>query len=717
MVLFRVRGVPVIVGASWLLILGLVFWSLGYSVFPGSYPHLSTAAHLAMAAVGTVLFFGSVLAHELSHTLVTLREGVHVREIRLWLFGGVSAADEPLPRPGSEFRVVAAGPATTAVLGAAFLALAVLGRQLGLSGAWTGVPDYLARLNGLLLVFNLVPALPLDGGRLLHALLWWRSGDQQAATVYAGAAGRAFAFVLIAVGAVAMLTGNSFGGLWFVVIGWFLLQSVRQEVLGARATHVMGDLRVAQLMSPAPTALDPQMTIEDLAEVLGRGNGHPVYPVVSDGRLAGALVVRDAGAIPPTERRARAVASVMRTGEAVPVVTADAPASSVVTLLRKEPGRALVTDRAEGGSVIGVLAPSDLEQRLPLERSARWPGRGSRSAALIGAIATLLVLLGAAVLYHPPLVIVEPGRAVDVGAGLRVSGVPTSRLHGRYLATPVTLRQPSVLGLGLAALRGGEQVLRAGRILPVGATAAALRSAERAYARETRLAAAVAAARATGRTASLAGDGVLVVALTADLAAQRALRTGDRIVALDGVPVGTFTALAAAAARRGPGHALGRAAGGSTDLTVVRDGRRIDLRLAPGTSLLVPGVGVPALVGRTSGLRARLPFRISVSAATAQAGPSSGLALATALVDRLGSVDLARGRSVAAAGLVAGDGRVAAPGALDQRVPVAAAAHADLFLAGAPAPASISGATMPTKTVSSVRGVVRALREGLPATP
>ena len=253
MVLFRLRGVPVIVGWSWLVILGLVFWSLGWAAFPSAYPHLSTATYLVMAAVVALLFFASVLAHELSHTLTTLHEGVRVREIRLWLFGGVSAAEDPLPGPGAEFRVVAAGPATTAVLGAVFLGLAALARHAGAPTPWVAVPDYLARLNGLLLAFNVVPALPLDGGRLLHALLWWRSRDADAATVYAGAAGRAFAIVLIVIGGVAVITGNSFGGLWFVLIGWFLLQSVRQEVLAARAAHAFAGVRVRQVMTPAPT--------------------------------------------------------------------------------------------------------------------------------------------------------------------------------------------------------------------------------------------------------------------------------------------------------------------------------------------------------------------------------------------------------------------------------------------------------------------------------
>jgi PDZ domain-containing secreted protein/Zn-dependent protease len=701
MVLFRLRGVPVIVGWSWLVVLGLVFWSLGWAVFPAAYPHLSTTTYAVMAAVTALLFFASVLAHELSHTLTTLREGVRVREIRLWLFGGVSAAEDPLPGPGSEFRVVAAGPATTAVLAGAFLGLALLARQVDAPTPWVAAPDYLARLNGLLLAFNLVPALPLDGGRLLHALLWWRSRDSDAATVYAGAAGRAFALVLILVGAIAMITGNSLGGLWFVLIGWFLLQSVRQEVLAARAAHAFKRIRVRQLMTPSPTTLDPQMNLEELAELLGRGAGHPLYPVVDQGHLTGVLLVRDAGAVPVAARPSSRIDTVMRGRDAVPVVDADAPASDAVDLLRRPPGRALVTDRSSGDTVVGVISPDDLERALGLAARTRWPRRGNWTAVAIAVVATLGILVGAAALYHPPLAVVAPGDPVDVAAGLRIGGVPSAPVHGHYLATPVSVSQPSVLGLLDALVRGGRKVTPVGAVLPVAITAERLTRWQQAAAYETRLAAEVAAARASGRVASLSGRGVRVVALTGDAAVTGVLRMGDRVTSLDGVRVHTTSGLAAQVAARAGEQRFA--------LTVVRDGRTVRLQVPRIGAPVGPGVDGLGLVGETVRLRAHLPVPISAPAA-AGLGPSAGLALALAVTDRLEAADLARGRTVAAAGLVSADGRVVPVGASSQRVSAALEAGADLFVSASPAPRVVTHGPLPGAEVDSVPTAVRVLR-------
>lgn len=713
MVLFRLRGVPVIVGWSWLVILGLVFWSLGWSVFPSGYPRLSTPTYVVMAAVTALLFFASVLAHELSHTLTTLREGVRVREIRLWLFGGVSAAEDPLPGPGAEFRVVAAGPATTAVLAGAFLGLAALARAVGASTPWIAVPDYLAWLNGLLLGFNLVPALPLDGGRLLHALLWWRSRDTDAATVYAGVAGRAFALVLIAIGLVAMLTGNSLGGLWFVVIGWFLLQSVRQEVLAARAAHAFAGVRVRQLMTPAPTTLDPEMSVEELGDLLGRGAGHLVYPVVEEGRLTGMLLVRDAGAVPVAERARHRIGSLMQRRDVVPVVDADAPASAAVALLRKAPGRALVTERPAGDTVVGVVAPSDLTRALetsgpgrwpgrgPGRWPGRWPGRGNRTALAIGVAATLAVLVGAAALWHPPLAVVSPGPALDVSTGIRLAGVPSQPVHGRYLATPVQLSQPSALGLAVALARGGGRVLPVSAVLPVGTSAGALSFWQRASARETGLAAAVAAARTRGLAASLTGAGVRVVGLVGDTATAGSLRVGDRITAVDRTPVGTATDLAATVAAA-PGQ-------DRFAVTALRAGRLIRVQVARVSASPAPGLDALGLLGTSVDLRASLPFRVTYGSAASGLGPSAGLALALAVTDRLDPADLAHGRAVAAAGLVAADGRLGPPGALDQRVAAARTAGADAFLAAGAVPASVAHGPVPLSGATTLREAVSTL--------
>ena len=374
MVLFRVKGVPVRVDWSLLVIFALVFVSLGTAFFPVTYPDLSSATHWLMAGVATVLFFVSILVHELSHTLRSLREGVAVRDITLWLFGGVSRTDEPLPGPGAEFRVVAAGPLASAALAVLFWALALAGRGLGLSETWTGVPFYLAEVNALLLVFNIVPALPLDGGRLLHSWIWRRTGDAATATIYAAGAGRAFAVVLVVLGGLSLFAGNGVGGVWFLILGWFLWQAVQQEERAARTTRAFSNLLVRDVMTSAAVTLDPGATIEEFGDLISHSASHPAYPVVDHGRFVGMLLLRRAGLVPLQERGSVRVGDVMLTGDAVPVVHADDTVEEAARTLDHEPGRAIVLSDPEGREVVGLVSTSDLARVL----ADPPPGRGRR---------------------------------------------------------------------------------------------------------------------------------------------------------------------------------------------------------------------------------------------------------------------------------------------------------------------------------------------------
>ncbi|MEQ4204306.1 site-2 protease family protein [Actinopolymorpha sp. B9G3] len=362
--LFRVKGVPVGISWTWLVIFVLVLWSLAAVLFPATYPDLSGSTHLAMAAVATVLFFASILAHELSHTLQSMREGVRVREITLWLFGGVSRAEEPLPGPGAEFRVVIAGPIATAVLALVFAGLALLADVTGLPSSVTGVLDYLALINTLLLVFNLVPALPLDGGRLLHALLWWRQGDSASATISAAVGGRIFAVLLILLGLTSLLAGGGVGGIWFLLLGWFLLLAVQQEVVSARLEHAFTGLRVRDLMAHAPVTVDPGRTIAEFSKDIGRWPAHASYPVVRHGDLVGLLSLSRAAAVPKQERRTVHVSDVMFAGQDVPTVRADDLVVDAARALQRDPGRALVVDGGTGHELVGLLSVSDLNRAL-----------------------------------------------------------------------------------------------------------------------------------------------------------------------------------------------------------------------------------------------------------------------------------------------------------------------------------------------------------------
>lgn len=181
--LLRVKGIPIGINWSWLFIAVLLAWLLGSALFPATHPGLEGGVYLAMAVAAVLLFFLSILLHELAHALVGLREGVKIEGITLWLLGGVARFRGGVPDPRTEFRMTIVGPLTSLALAAAFGALAFGAGRLDLSPAFGGVFEYLGRINLILAAFNLVPAMPLDGGRVLRAWLWRRQGSFQAATL------------------------------------------------------------------------------------------------------------------------------------------------------------------------------------------------------------------------------------------------------------------------------------------------------------------------------------------------------------------------------------------------------------------------------------------------------------------------------------------------------------------------------------------------------
>src|ERR671914_580384 len=282
--ILRVRGIPIGVHWTWLLVFAIVVWSLGTVLFPATYPGLDGATYLAMAVAAALLFFGSVLAHELGHALRALDEGQHIEGITLWLFGGVARLRGNPHSPGTELRVAAAGP---------------------------GVADYLGRINLILLAFNLVPALPLDGGRILRAWLWRRQGSFVVATRSAARAGRAFGIVLVAVGLLELFTGAGLGGVWLVFLGWFLIQAAQDEATMALQRQVLGGRRVRDLMTPDPVAVPPDVTVAELIELAARARRFSTYPVVEDGRLVGVVPLRAVATVPSEERERRRVRDLM----------------------------------------------------------------------------------------------------------------------------------------------------------------------------------------------------------------------------------------------------------------------------------------------------------------------------------------------------------------------------------------------------------------------
>jgi len=228
----RVAGVPIGLNWSWTLVFGLLVWSLAHDVFPATNPGLQSGTYGAMAIVAVTLFFGSLLLHELGHALAAKHAGIEVEGITLWLLGGVARIRGSLPGPRAELRLAGAGPLVTAGVAVVCGAIALATHP---GAAVDGVATWLAYVNLVLLGFNLLPALPLDGGRLLRAALWRARGDFRWATVVAAAIGRVLGIGLIAAGFLALGLLGLVTGAWLVVIGWFVFQFAGAEAESAGA--------------------------------------------------------------------------------------------------------------------------------------------------------------------------------------------------------------------------------------------------------------------------------------------------------------------------------------------------------------------------------------------------------------------------------------------------------------------------------------------------
>lgn len=215
----KIFGIPIGLHISWFLIFGLLTWSLAGGYFAQAYPQVPALVHLLLAVVTSGLFFASVLAHELGHSVVALREKIPVRGITLFIFGGIAQIGKEPPSAGAEFRIAIAGPLVSLALAGGFGALWLLDRGIPYLAAPS---EYLMRINFILAVFNLIPGFPLDGGRVLRAVVWQISGSFQRANQVAVISGQLVAFGFIGLGIFTILRGQFFNGLWLAFIGWFL---------------------------------------------------------------------------------------------------------------------------------------------------------------------------------------------------------------------------------------------------------------------------------------------------------------------------------------------------------------------------------------------------------------------------------------------------------------------------------------------------------------
>jgi Zn-dependent protease/predicted transcriptional regulator len=365
----RLAGVRVGVNWSVLVIFTLIVLGLAAGRFPALHPGEAGVAYLLAGLVAGVVFFGSLLAHELAHAVVARRNGVEVDSITLWLFGGVAKLNGEPPNPGADLRIAGVGPLVSVILAAAFAVVAVVLDAAGLPGLVVGVVVWLAVINAVLALFNLVPAAPLDGGRILRSLLWWRSGDRARAAIGAARSGRVFGWLLIAFGVSIALFGGGFGGIWLALIGWFITAAARAEEEHARMGDALDDVRVADVMTPSPVVVPAEASVQSFIDDWVFRHRHSTFPVVGVlGDPVGLITLQRVKPVPAEER------TVTRLGDlAVPMdeVVAASPTDPLPDLLPRMAaspvGRALVMD---GGRLVGILSPADVMRRLEVAELA-----------------------------------------------------------------------------------------------------------------------------------------------------------------------------------------------------------------------------------------------------------------------------------------------------------------------------------------------------------
>jgi Zn-dependent protease len=355
----RVAGIDILVHWSWVLIFGLLTWSLAEGLFLHDYPNWTRAEAWFAGAVTSLVLFASILLHELSHSLVARRQGMSVRSITLFIFGGVSAIGEEPRQPGQEFSMAAVGPLTSFALAGLFgLASLVLRGGVGTAAG------YLAFINVLLGAFNLLPGFPLDGGRVLRSIAWARTGSMMRATRIASFSGEAVAFLLMAGGAVAFFLGDLIPGVWFFVIGWFLLSQARASYRQLAARHALSGFNVGSALSRNFDPVRPEISLASFLSDHVLVSHRQSYPVLSDGRLLGVISLPDLKRFPRDEWHERMVSEAMTPQERLVAALPSDDLMGAAERMAEEDLEQLPV--VEDGRFIGFVTRSEIVQLIRL---------------------------------------------------------------------------------------------------------------------------------------------------------------------------------------------------------------------------------------------------------------------------------------------------------------------------------------------------------------
>lgn len=363
--LFELLGFKVKVDASWLFLALLVTWSLAQGYFPQSYEGFAKTTYWWMGVSGAIGLFASLILHELSHSVVARRYGLPIRGITLFIFGGVAEMEEEPASPKAEFMMAIAGPIASVLLAGAFHVLSLWGAAADIPEAVLGVTRYLAFINGLLAAFNVIPAFPLDGGRVLRAALWYWKADLRRATRIASQVGVTFAFLLIALGVLNLLGGNVIGGMWWVLIGLFLRGAASAGYYQLETRRAMEGEPVRRFMVPNPVTVPPEISVRTFVDDYVYASHHDLYPVTDNSRLLGCVGIREVRAAPRDKWDWIDVGRIATPCSEENTIDANADAVQALSRMQRSGNSRLMV--TENGRLVGIVTLKDMLKLLALK--------------------------------------------------------------------------------------------------------------------------------------------------------------------------------------------------------------------------------------------------------------------------------------------------------------------------------------------------------------
>ena len=365
LVLGAIRGIPIRIHFTWLIIFGLLSWSLASGYFPQHYPDLPIAAYWIKAIIAALFLFGSVLVHELMHALMAQKLRVPIAGITLFALGGVSEMQQEPPSPSAEFKIAIVGPLASLVLAGVFWLIWRTLEREGPDPSFAAIALYLVGLNTVVAVFNLLPAFPLDGGRVLRAIIWGVTKNLRKATYLATRVGRVFAYILISVGALSLFAGAGFQGVWMALIGFFLLQGAQASYTQVLLKEALAGIAVRDIMVKDVVSVPPGLSVRALIERYFLTHGYGGFPVVDDGEVSGIVSLGDVKRVPPEDYDRLTVREVMiPLTERLTIAPEEDVSVALHRMAEEELGRLIVMQR---GLMLGLVTKTGLSRFLQMK--------------------------------------------------------------------------------------------------------------------------------------------------------------------------------------------------------------------------------------------------------------------------------------------------------------------------------------------------------------